>query len=190
MPVTFDQFVTLANANEGVVSIILFVIALILGWTSGIFSALRRKPKFRIRKIEGPTFFTTFGTGEKHGLYDVHRTGIALYLSVANVGASPASIDAIHVGYRWAISLFQPLWWRYGLHRFWLYNQSIILSDFQVAIGDDTKFYPFLVQCSSMSGSSAETFLVVGRSTNGVVYFEQNDSLEPAFHARLITRPS
>ena len=71
-----------ANANQGVLAIALFAATIFLGWVSGIFSALRRKPKLRIRTKEGPTFIYTFGTGQKFQGYDTHRTGIALYLEL------------------------------------------------------------------------------------------------------------
>ncbi len=141
-----------------------------------------RKPKFRISIIEGPTFSCTFGIGKKEGQYDVHRTGIALYLKVANTGSAPASIIGVEVGYNWAIMPFNKLWWKYGLFRYWLKNQSVCLDDFQVGIGEDhTKFFPFLTQFSIRSGLSAESHLDVGRSTNGIVYFEQSDSYGACF---------
>jgi hypothetical protein len=41
--------------------------------------------------------------------------------------------------------------------------------------------YPFLIQQSSVSAVRQETFLEHGRSTNGVIYFEQDDSWGGAF---------
>ena len=169
------------NANQGVLGLVIFFATVLFGWASGIFSALRRKPKFRIRTIEGPTFACTYGTGAKHGEYDVHRTGIALYLHIANVGSAPASIEEIAIGYHWAIKPFGRLWWQFRIGWFWLTNQAVALQDFQAEIGENIKFYPFLVQKSALSGYSAETYLEVGRSTNGVVYFEQADSYGACF---------
>jgi hypothetical protein len=131
--------------------------------------------------IEGPTFVCTFGVGEKHEGYDVHRTGIALYLKVSNVGSAPASMENVAVGYRWHIIPFSRQWWRYGIFRFWLSEQTIALDDFQATIGDQLKLFPFLFQRSSISGDSSDTYLEVGRSTNGVVYFEQPDSFGGCF---------
>ncbi|API59457.1 hypothetical protein BSL82_09155 [Tardibacter chloracetimidivorans] len=164
------------NANQGVVSIAIFVITLLLGWVSGIFGALRRKPRFRTRLIEGPTFCCTYLTGAKHGQFDVHRSAFALYLHVSNVGSASSSIDAVQVGYHWGLSPFSFEWLRYRLGWFWLTNQAVVIEDFQVKIGENLKFYPFLFQRSTLSGVSSETFLEVGQSTNGVVYFEQDDS--------------
>lgn len=170
-----------SNKNQGVLGLILFLITIILGWVSGIFSALRSKPKFRIKIIEGPTFTCTFGTGGKEGDYDIHRTGIALYLRVTNVGSAPATIEHVHVGYHWAIKPFGKLWWQYRIGWYWLYEPTICLADFQAIIGEYTKFYPFLIQKSSVSGESSDTYLEVGKSTIGVVYFEQKDSFGACF---------
>lgn len=178
----FSTISTWVNSNQGVLSVYLFLITLFLGWVSGLFGSLIRKPKIRIRTIEGPTFICTFGTGKKHEGYDVHRTGIALYLQIANIGSAPASIIDIEVGYRWAIIPFKKLWWKYGLFRFWLRKQSVSLQDFQVELGNGySKAYPFLIQRSHLSGDSAETHLDVGKSTSGVVYFEQCDSFGACF---------
>lgn len=164
------------NANQGVVSVLIFLITIFFGWTSGIFSALRRKPKFKISMIPGPTFCCTYPVGKKHGEFDVHRTGVALYLIIANIGSAPSSIENISIGYHWHIKPFSLLWIKYGLGWFWLCEQTAVLADFQSNIGDHIKIYPFLTQKSILSGESAETFLEVGQSTNGVVYFEQGDS--------------
>lgn len=171
-----------SNDNQGVLGVILFLAAIVFGWISGIFSALRRKPKFRINLIEGPTFTCTFGTGKKEGKYDIHRTGIALYLNVANVGSAPANIEHVHVGYHWAIKPFGKLWWQYRIGWYWLYRQAIILADFQAPIGEEhTKIYPFLFQKNFNTEQSNDTYLVVGKSTNGVVYFEQEESFGACF---------
>lgn len=164
------------NANQGIVSVALFFFTITFGWTSGIFSALRRKPKFKITMIPGPTFCCTYPVGKKHGEFDVHRTGVALYLIIANIGSAPSSIENISIGYHWHIKPFSMLWIKYRLGWFWLDEQTAVLADFQSNIGENLKIYPFLTQKSFLSGESAETFLEVGQSTNGVVYFEQGDS--------------
>lgn len=164
------------NSNQGIVSLLVFFTTIFLGWVSGIFSALRRKPKFKIELIPGPTFCCTFFTGKKHGHYDVHRTGIALYLIVSNVGSAPSSIANISIGYHWNLNPFSKLWIKNTIGWFWLHEQTVVLADFQTSIGDSTKYFPFLIQHSLVSGISTKTFLDVGRSLNGVVYFEQDDS--------------
>lgn len=170
------------NLNQGVLAVALFLITLLLGWFSGVFASLRRKPKLRIDIIEGPTFACTYGIGEKHEGYDAHRTGLALYLNVANVGSAPTSLEGVWVGYRWAISPISKLWWKYGLFRFWITHQTVALQDFQTELGgDNIKVYPFLTQRSVLSGESSDTFLEIGKSVNGVVYFEQSNSYGACF---------
>jgi hypothetical protein len=164
------------NANQGVVGVLIFASTLTLGWVSGVFQALRRRPKLHITLIDGPTFCSTFQIGDRYGDFDVHRTAIALYVHIRNRGSASTSIEAVHLGYHWNVIPLTSSWWRYGLGWFWLTHHAVAIDDFQVAIGENLKFYPFLFQKSVMSGTSSETFLKVGQSTNGVIYFEQNDS--------------
>jgi len=169
-----------SNANQGVLAIFILLLTLVIGWTSGIFTALRRKPKFRITLLPGPTFCCTFLMGKKHVVgdleYDVHRTAVALYLHITNIGSASSSIANIAIAYHWNLVPFSWLWLKNTIGWFWLHHQAIILTDFHVLIGQQAKGYPFLVQRSMITGSSAETFLESGRSTNGVVYFEQTES--------------
>ena len=164
------------NDNQGLLSAAIFVATLLLGWVSGIFSALRRRPKFKLGLIDGPTLCCTFSVGKNHNSYDVHRTGIALYLVIANTGSAPSSIGNIAVGYHWHLKPFTLQWIRYRLGWFWLTNQAAALEDFQARIGGNVKVYPFLTQRNFLSPAYSDTFLNVGQSTNGVVYFEQSDS--------------
>lgn len=164
------------NENQGVVGVGIICTTLLLGWASGIFSALRRKPKFRLELIPGPTFVCTFPTGEVFNGHDVHRVGIALYLSVANTGSAASSLHEVHVGYRWTVIPLTRSWFRHTLLRFWSKEPIAALADFQVAIGKNIKVYPFLFQKNSLSPVQQETYLQPGQSTVGVVYFEQSDS--------------
>ena len=149
-----------------------------------MFKSLRRKPDLRIKVIPGPTFVCVFGTGGKHGGYDTHSTGIALYLRVSNVGVLPTSITNIKVGYHWKISSCNlKSWIRYRVGWFYLEESTVSLADFQGLIGENLKIYPFLLQRSAISGESSETYLEPGRSTNGVVYFEQAESWGACFPA-------
>lgn len=165
-----------SNRNQGVVSILIFAGTLVLGWATGIFAALRRKPRFRVRTIDGPTFCSTFLTGAKRGDLDIHRSAFAIYLHVTNVGSASGSIDEVHLGYHWHVQPFSLAWLRYGIGWFWIKNQTASIHDFQADIGDNLKIFPFLFQKSYLSGSSSETFLQIGQSTSGVIYFEQPDS--------------
>lgn len=175
----FDTYLLCAkwsNDNQGVVTIIIFLITLGLGWISGIFSALRRRPKFHINIIPGPTFCCTYFIGQKCGEYDMHRTGVVLYLNIANIGSAPSSIEDISIGYHWHLKPFSINWIKNTLGWFWIHQQTAALADFQSKIGENIKTYPFLTQRGCFSDSKAETYLDIGRSTNGVVYFEQGDS--------------
>jgi hypothetical protein len=165
-----------SNDNQGVVSLGIFLTTLLLGWTSGIFGALRRKPAFRLTLIEGPTFSCTFPAGKEHNGSPIHRTAIALYLSVANVGSAPSSICNISVGYHWDLRPFSIAWVKYRIGWFWLHDQAIALQDFQCEVGRRIKIFPFLTQMSSIAFVPSSTYLEIGKSTNGVVYFEQQDS--------------
>jgi hypothetical protein len=157
-----------SNDNSGLVSIAIFLITIVYGFSSGIFSSLRHKPRFKIEFINGPTFCCTIPRNPRPPISDVHLTAFALYLKITNVGSSASSIGAIHLGYRSKSShLFRP--W------FWLKDEIVALSEFQVVIGDSTKVYPFLKQGNS-SFNNAEPFLEPGRRINGVVYFEQPES--------------
>ena len=153
-----------------------FVATISFGWLSGIFSALRRKPKLTFQLIEGPTFCCTYPTGKMHGTFPVHRTGIALYLRISNVGSAATSLENISVGYHCSIRPFSIQWLRYRVGWLWLNDQIAAIHDFQAKIGENIKIYPFLIQASILSGRSSDSFLVPGQSTNGVVYFEQSDS--------------
>lgn len=165
-----------SNDNQGVVSLAIFIVTIAFGWASGIFSALRRKPKFCLSLIDGPTFCCTFPVGKEHADHEVHRTGIALYLAIANIGSAASSIENVSVGYHWHLHPFSRQWFRYSLGWFWLRNQAVALADFQAAIGGNIKVFPFLTQRGTLSPGKATTFLQAGQSTNGVVYFEQSDS--------------
>lgn len=163
------------NENQGVAGVGIFLLTLFLGWVSGIFSALRRKPKFKTCLIDGPTFTCTFETGKKHLEESIHRTGIALYLSIANIGSAASSISDISVAYHWNIHPFRLNWLRYKIGWFWLEHPTVIMHDFQSVLGENIKRYPFLIQESHSSNNTTKTFLEPGESSNGIVYFEQPD---------------
>lgn len=172
----YAQAAKWSNENQGVVGLAIFITTVVFGWASGIFSALRRKPRFLLGLIDGPTFCCTFPVGKEHANHDVHRTGIALYLTIANVGSAASSIKNVSVGYHWHLHPFSLQWLRYSLGWFWLEKQAVALADFQGALGERIKVFPFLMQRNNLSPGKATTFLQAGQSTNGVVYFEQSDS--------------
>jgi len=172
----FGEISIWMNTNQGVLTFLVFIVTMTFGWISGIFSALRQQPKLSVSLIDGPTFSCTFPTGRKHGDYEVHQTGIALYLHISNYGSAPTGIAAVELGYHWHLKPFSHNWLKYRMGWFWLVNQSVVLTDFQVAIGDSIKVFPFLTQLNHLSRSRPKTYLRIGEATNGVVYFEQQAS--------------
>jgi hypothetical protein len=173
---TYQAAAKWLNDNQGVLGLTLFAVTLGLGWLSGIFAALRRKPKFKFHLIPGPTFCCTYPTGAVHNNHTTHRTAFALYLAIANVGSAASSIESVAIGYHCHLLPFSWNWLRYRLGWFWLRDQVAVIHDFQAKIGENIKIYPFLMQSSILSRSGSRTFLQPGESTNGVVYFEQSDS--------------
>lgn len=165
----------LLNQNQGVLTLALFVVTLLLGWLSGAFKALTRKPKLKIRLLEGPSFYSVFGTGTEYRGQEVHRTCVALYLRISNVGMSSTTIEKIRVGYRCNVSRYIFVdWLIHRLRWFYLEDQCVVLDDFRVLFGknQNEKVYPSLFQRSFTSGEVAKTFIESGASTNGVIYFE------------------
>ena len=169
-------FANWLNQNQGVLALLLFAAAGLFGWISGIFSSLRRKPKFKINLLHGPTFYCKYPTGGEHQGHDSHQIGIALYLKITNIGSAPSSIDAVPVGYHWDLIPFSEYWRKYTLGWFWLDRFNVALEDFQVRIGDHIKVYPFLFQQGQLTNHIPSSFLQPGQSTIGIVYFEQGES--------------
>lgn len=178
--ILYSELASWLNENQGVLTLSIFFATIFLGWVSGIFSALRRRPKFNIRLIDGPTFACTFPIGKLKGQFEMHRTCISLYLGISNVGSSASSIELVSVAYHWNLRPFSLLWIKYSVGWFWLDRQAVALENFQGRIGGYTKIFPFLFQ-GNIGVQAAGTFLNVGQSINGVVYFEQVDSWGGSF---------
>jgi len=164
------------NDNEGVLALLLFVATLFLGWVSGIFSSLRRKPKFKIRVLGGPTLCCIYDAGGEQDGHKTHQVAFALYLRISNTGSAASSLEAVHLGYHWNVIPFSRPWWKYGLGWFWLDKLAVALEDFQVRIGGSLKVFPFLFQKTHLSRLTQDTYLEPGKSVLGVVYFEQAES--------------
>lgn len=169
--------IKLLNDNQGIISIAIFIITLLLGWISGIFSALQKKPKFKIDLIDGPSFCCTFNTGKECFGHDVHTTAFSLYLNISNIGSAPSSIQKIYIGYHWDLEPFSINWLKYKIGWFWLKHETVISEDFRVDIGNDNvKLFPFLTQKNSLLPMQVDKFLNIGKAVNGIVYFEQPES--------------
>lgn len=177
----FDELISWINANQGVVSILIISVTLFLGWVSGVFKSLRRKPKFKIVLIDGPTLCSTFPIGEKHEGYDVHRTSISLYLSISNIGSAPASVKNVSVAYHWNLRPFSIAWLRYRVFWYWIDDPTLTMNDFQYQLGENVRVFPFLFQGSAILGKATRTYLEIGQSVNGIVYFEQEKSFGGCF---------
>jgi hypothetical protein len=184
----FSTLIDIANKNSGFINILIFIITILLGWVSGIFKALRRRPKFKLQLLPGPTMCSTFPTGKKHNGYDVHKTAMSLYLKVSNIGSAPSSIENVEVGYHWHLRSISWEWVKYRLFWYWLKNPIITMEDFKYDLGEYIKVYPSLLQGTYLTGKTVNNYLKIGRSVNGVVYFEQPDSWEGVFHLPLMER--
>ncbi|WP_028293023.1 hypothetical protein [Oceanobacter kriegii] len=170
------------NNNQGVLSVIIFIVTILIGWVSGIIGALRKKPKFKISTILGPTMVVTSTVPGFHNGLPKHKTAISLYLGISNVGSAPSQLKYAHVGYHWSTVRFSWNWLKYSVGWFWLKNQTAVLEDFQCQIGEGkVKFFPFLFQKSPVTGLGGNTYLLEGQSINGLVYFEQAESYGACF---------
>lgn len=179
----FDSLINWSNQNSGFLTLILFVVTILFGWASGIFRQLMHKPRFTLEIIPGPSLCTVITTGEKHGEFDVHRTAFSLYLRVTNIGSAPASIDNVKAAFHWHLKPISWLWIRYRIFWYWLPHPIIAMDNFQYDFGEKIKTYPSLFQGNILTGERSHTYLQVGQSTNGVVYFEATDSWGGCFPA-------
>lgn len=97
-----------------------------------------------------------------------------LYLSLTNVGFSPASIGSIKLGYK------RDCNWHFFKSRMLWIKETLSKSTFRAPLADDNKkekFYPFLKHPNEEQNlHPVDTYLNVGQSSNGIVYFEQFES--------------
>lgn len=164
-----EQIINWTNDNSGFLAFILFLVTIFLGWVSGIFKALKRKPILKVEVLQGPTFCASFDTPRTWNGHQAHRTAISLYLSITNIGSAPTDIKSIHVGYK-SQNHSLPFRW------FWLKELTVSKSDFVMRLGEDSKVFPFLMQRNQLSENQVDTYLLQGKRCNGIVYFEQGES--------------
>ncbi|MFP2770814.1 hypothetical protein [Oceanisphaera sp. KMM 10153] len=164
-----ESIINWTNSNSGFLALIIFLVTLFLGWVTGIFKALKRKPKLKMEILQGPTFCASFDTPRTWNGHQAHRTAISIYLSITNVGSAPTDIKEIHVGYKSQSHSLPFLW-------FWLKELTASKSDFVMKLGDDSKVFPFLMQRNQLTENQIDTYLLEGKRCNGVVYFEQEES--------------
>jgi hypothetical protein len=101
---TLKEFIDWLNSNQGLLSFGLFLLSLIIGWVTGIFRAIIKKPNFKIRVIPKMTYGSVFLIGEKYtpprqGTYDLHKTAFVIYMEVTNVGSAPSELGKVRIGY-------------------------------------------------------------------------------------------
>jgi hypothetical protein len=171
MPIS-NNGVTWLNANQGLVSVLIFLLTILLAWISGIFKAIRQRPVFKISTIPGPTFCTTIETGNESNGFKHTRTGISIYLRVANIGNAPSDIERVSIGFKWQAIPFTSIWFKYVIGWFWLEHSMISMEDFRRHIKDKVRIYPFLIQRSYITNDSGDTYLEIGKGVSGIVYFE------------------
>lgn len=171
----YEALINWTNQNSGFLTLVLFLVTALFGWITGIFRFLMHKPRFKLERIEGPTLCTVVATGEKHGEFDVHRTAFSIYLQVANIGSSEASITGVEAAFHWHVQPISWAWLRYHILWFWVRHTVITMDDFQYNFGEKIKAYPSLLQGNTLTGKQSTTYLRTGESTNGVVYFELTD---------------
>lgn len=165
-----DELIEWCNFNSGFLSLVLFFVTILFGWTSGIFRTLRNKPKLKIGLIDGPTMISTYENGNNYNGLKTHITSVSLYLEITNVGAAPTDLESIAIAYH-------NLTFKHTFFWFWIKDRTVARSDFMSDLGDGkVKGYPFLEQASIIAQRNPDTYLCVGKKINGIVYFEQRES--------------
>ena len=159
------------NKNSGFLGLLIFVLTLLISWISGLFKHIKKRPKFKIRIIENATFGCIIDLNKTHKDLPVNKTAFAIYIEVTNVGNAPSSIGKINLGY--LLSDMKPKW---RTSRNWIV-ETFSKSDFRVEFNDSEKArgFPFLKQANEFQGK-VDTYLEVGKSANGIVYFEQSEA--------------
>jgi hypothetical protein len=100
----------------------------------------------------------------------------SLYLNITNRGSAAAAIESARLGYKWAINKLNWYFVRYVLGWSWL-HPMISMMDFHYTLkSGGAKFYPFLMQRSTIMPADGDLYLPVGKSTHGMIYFEQRDA--------------
>lgn len=167
-----DIIIDWLNTNSGFVSVLIFLSSIIIAWVTGLFKFLRNKPNFRIEIIDQCTFGSIIDLKRKYKNLPVNKTAFAIYIRVTNIGRSASSIGKIKLGYLKSDFSIRPF-----TKRIWI-DEIMSKTDFRVKFknSDSIKIYPFLKQHNQYMQNEKDTYLSVGRSLNGVVYFEQNNA--------------
>lgn len=173
---TLEKIISWTNENSGFLSLILFVATIAYGWWSGLWSSLNKKPKLSIRFIDKVSFYSFYYTGDKwlnkelNTEFKLHKTGFVSYMSIANIGNKPTSIDKIYLGYEknksksfWEKTEIEWIAQCHPAENFSIINKSnstrIIVNNLRVKFNE--------------IGSNSDSELDIGKSSVGVAYFEQ-----------------
>lgn len=166
------------NDNSGFLSLILFGLGLLLGWISGLFKSLIRKPRLTARFIEKMSFYSFFYTGKEHRppghseSFALHKTGFVVYISIANIGSATTSIDKIHLGY----TRNSPRSWFRRRQWEWLAQWHSGVP-FMIPLNDDqVMVIPSLRTRVSLEAPGSGDRIDVGGSLIGAAYFEQPEA--------------
>ncbi|NOU24291.1 MAG: hypothetical protein HOO90_01995 [Methylotenera sp.] len=155
------------NDNSGFISVLIFFVTIFLGWVSGVFRAILRRPKIEI-SISQPSFFCNFDLGRKKEGNSTHRTAAVVYVTITNSGSAPTTIKDIQLGYHNYSFKFTFFW-------FWL-SSVPSLRDFGHTVGENLRVFPFFFQRSMLMNSVGKTYLLEAQRETGIVYFEQEES--------------
>jgi hypothetical protein len=167
----FTDIINWTNKNSGFLGLVLFIFTLLISWVSGLFKYIKKRPNFKIRIIEDATFGCIIDLNRTHKDLPISKTAFAIYIEVTNIGNASSSIGKINLGY--LLSDMKPKW---RTSRNWIV-ETFSKSDFRVEFknSDKVKGYPFLKQSNEVLGN-VDTYLEVGKSANGIVYFEQSEA--------------
>lgn len=163
------------NNNSGFTSVVIFILSVFIMWVSGLFKFLSNKPILKIELVEmKPTFGCVFDLNKKQNGFPVNKSSFVIYLHITNIGQKPCSIERIKLGY-----IKSDLQYKFlsKLKRQWI-PEIVCKDDFKIKFNDSDRVLvlPFLKQKNLSIKNSSDTYLTVGKSVKGMVYFEQNES--------------
>lgn len=162
------------NSNSGFLALLLFIAGLCI---SLLLWLLRKTKKniesgsnFNLEIIETPTLCSSYHIRYAEFGKDIHSTAFLIYLIIKNNGEKPTQIGKIKVAYK-SSGLDTPESW------YWLKDEVLLMDDFVMPIGDKVKVFPFLRQKNALMNNEPKTFLAPREEVNGLVYFEQDESI-------------
>lgn len=162
--------IDLANDNPSVVSILIFILTLLIGWSTGIFRALMNKPKLKATIIDKCTFYAINYIDKEVDGMPVYHFAFCIYLRVNNIGYAPTDIVDARLQYQrndYNKKRKRGKNWIKGL---------LNKGNFELDMGHGkVARIPYLKQKDPVLGQS-DTYLEVGKSTNGILYFEEEQS--------------